>query len=228
MKKQTASLILIILFIVAAAAGGLYFFEIQSATSAPSPSPTITSTPTPAATATPTPTPTSNPATTTAPTTESWTITKVTEAESKTSLTSSTFGKTYNPKSTDNVFLYVGFGLKTTVEGGTLDIQRILVVVDGIHSFGPVGDGQPNGAVGDLMLGNITDEPKFYGFTATFEFVDLDTSKVDSYSTFFSNSYASPVELVFLLPKAYLDGTHPLELKVAGSIEGVEFTIKQP
>jgi hypothetical protein len=124
--------------------------------------------------------------------------------------------------------LYVGFGLKTTVEGGTLDIQRILVVVDGIHSFGPVGDGQPNGAVGDLMLGNITDEPKFNGFTASFEFVDLDTSKVDSYSTFFSNSYASPVELVFLLPKAYLDGTHRLELKVAGSIEGVEFTIKQP
>jgi hypothetical protein len=203
----------------------------QSPSTSPTPasslSPTSTSTAFTIPTITPTPTPTPTPSPAPAP----WSLVNVTRTATSSYLRSYSFGLTtglvFQPNSADYIFLLVKFELNANDNANTLDAKELVLLVDGTSQLRPIG-------LNTLIA--VSSYNCYVGnFTGTINrtkadflvYSEVDGRVVPNYSSI--NLGNLPVlAFIYQLPRTSLDGTHSLELRIAGTTSGISFTVEPP
>jgi hypothetical protein len=188
-------------------------------------SPTSTSNPSTSPTVTPTPTPTPTPSPTPAP----WSLVNVTNTKTSFYLHTYPVGGTgyiIQPTETNYIYLLVKFELSANDNANTLDVQDIVLLVDGTYQLRPVGL-SPTTVVSSYQcfVGNFTGtiNPTIANFSV---FLEKSGTKILD-DTITSGTHPAFI-FIYRLPQTSLDGTHSLELRIAGTTSGVSFTVQPP
>lgn len=139
-----------------------------------------------------------------------WSIGQVTSAQISTSIYASLGLDTYTftPTSSTDSFLTVTFDLAPKSDATMLDLENIVLSVDG-QPYIPSG---MDSRVGSLS-GNVTVEE----VEAEIVFVESGT---DLYTIYWPvHEGIRNINLIYVVPTAYLNGTHNLQLQIAGTNE---------
>jgi hypothetical protein len=166
-------------------------------------------------------------------TSEPWTITASIQAKT-TFQVSGGATTTFSPTSADSVFLIVNFDLIAKNNAGTLDIQNVLLVIDGVNVYHPLGyvyslstssSGSPNGYVGTStgdFVGNITREG--VNLRVTYSYMRGITRTTEIMNV--NSELASIYPFVYVAPLTAFYGGHHFQVQIAGSSQGKEFTVE--
>jgi hypothetical protein len=244
LRTQALALIFAAITCIGLITGILYYNSLAGPQTPGTPVPSFS--PSPATSAVPSASPSSfasssSPTFPPTPASYPWVITNLTGVAIESTLSSMGLqgSYTYYPNRSDNTFLVASFWLQAESGALALAVQEILVIVDSTYSFSPVGEGvgggsMGTGAVGDLMMGNITrgfsGVTTFKGYTVVVEAVSLKPSGMttSSYSSYIEQGVSPPFRFAYVLPKEYVNGTHDLKLKIAGSTQAIDLAIKTP
>ena len=94
------------------------------------------------------------------------------------------------------------------------------MVVDGTQEFHPEGlGGVPNGAFLGYFNGTISG---IHSGEMEFTIISSSGIRTDSYPA------TLPLTFVYGLPETYMEGSHSLQLKIAGSATGLSFAVTPP
>jgi hypothetical protein len=201
----------------------------QSPSILPTPTSTLSPTPTSNPSTSPTVTPTPTPTPTLSPTPAPWSLVNVTDTKTSFYLHTYSAGGTgyiIQPNETDYIYLLVKFELSANDNANTLDVQDIVLLVDGTYQLRPVGL-SPTTVVSSYQcfVGNFTGtiNPTIANFSV---FLEKSGTKILD-DTITSGTHPAFI-FIYRLPQTSLDGTHSLELRIAGATSGVSFTVQPP
>lgn len=150
-----------------------------------------------------------------------WSISEISKASPSSSLyyNAGTSTWTFTPPENEE-YLTVAFDLSHGTTAGTLDVQDILLVIDGQQEFNPIGYDKTVGTI----YGNFTAEAGSV-FILCYE---TGTDQVMlSMPTFGDGSNYSTADLNFVydVPTHLLDGTHTLQMRLTGGSLTSQFSL---
>lgn len=148
-----------------------------------------------------------------------WSITQVTDAPVSSTIYASLGLSTYTftPTSSSDSFLTVTFDLAPTSGAGTLDLQNIVLTVDG-QPYTPSG---MDSRVG-ILTGNVTQNK----VEAQIIFQEGGS---DMYTIYWPvHDSTQNIDLIYVVPTAYLNSGHNLQLQISGTNEAKPVYPTQP